>query len=97
MGSEEAARMLQRKRERGCELWPSCSCNSTLAKYADELSDQEKIWDMSVLQWAETSIYITLSCVAQYCPDLAMKRYAWQQLQKSFWDRQRALDVHVEQ
>jgi len=70
--SERAARMLQKRlNQRHCELWPECGCHETLAKWANDLSDEEKIWPMDLFEWAETSIFITLACVARYCPDPA--------------------------
>jgi hypothetical protein len=95
--SEKAARMLQQRLTEGCTIWPHCGCHETLAKYASELSEEEKIWDTEVLAWAETSIFITLACIGRYCPDLAMKLYAKQQLTKGFWDRQKSMGIHVEQ
>jgi hypothetical protein len=95
--SERAARMLQKRlNQRHCELWPECGCHETLAKWANDLSDEEKIWPMDLFEWAETSIFITLACVARYCPDPATKLYAKEQLQKGFWDRQKSMGIHVE-
>lgn len=79
-----------------CRLWPDCGCYETLAKWGDDLSDEERIWPIDLLAWAETSIFITLACVARYCPDPAVKAYAKQQLRDRFWDRQKSLGVHME-
>lgn len=95
--SQKAARAMQEFRAHGCQLLPRCACHETLAKYASELSDEEKIWPMDVLEWAETSIFITLACVSKYCPDLAMKIYAKGQLANRFWDRQKSMGLPMEQ
>ena len=94
---EKAARAHQEFQRRGCTLWPLCSCHDTLAKWRDDLSDEEKIWQMDALAWAETSIFITLACVSKYCPDPAMKLYAKHQLSKRFWNRQKAMGLPMEQ
>jgi hypothetical protein len=96
--SEQVARMVrQRLNQQSCELWPLCGCHETLAKYADELSDEGKVWDPEVLAWAETSIFITLACVSRYCPDLETRLYAIRQLQDKWWDRQKAMGLPLQQ
>jgi len=95
--SQKAARMMQEFRTYGCTLWPECACHETLEKWASDLSDEEKIWDMDVLAWAETSIFITLACISKYCPDPTMKIYAKHQLSKRFWDRQKSMGLPLEQ
>ena len=80
-----------------CELWPECGCHETLEKWAHDFSDEQRIWPMDLLEWAETSIFITLACVGRYCPDPIVKAWAKQQLRDKWWDRQKAMGVHVEQ
>jgi len=52
---------------------------------------------MDSLEWAETSIFITLACVGRYCPDPIVKAWAKQQLKDKFWQRQNAMGIYVEQ
>jgi len=93
-----AKRMLhERLNAKHCELWPACGCCETLEKWAKDLSDEERIWDMEMLEWCETSIFITLACVERYCPDPIVKAWAKQQLRDKWWDRQKAMGIHVEQ
>jgi hypothetical protein len=87
----------ERLNAKECELWPLCGCCETLGRWAQELSDEEKIWDLEVLSWAETNIFITLACVERYCPDPIVKAWAKQQLKDKWWDRQKDMGVHVEQ
>jgi len=75
----------------------ACGCCETLEKWAKDLSDEERIWDMEMLEWCETSIFITLACVERYCPDPIVKAWAKQQLRDKWWDRQKAMGIHVEQ
>lgn len=97
MKSWQAARILsERLNAKHCELWPDCGCYETLAKWGQDLSDEEKVWDTEVLSWAETNIFITLACIARYCPDPKMKAYAKQQLRNRFWDRQKSMGIHME-
>ena len=35
-----------------CELWPECSCYETLGKWAHDLSDEQRIWPIDLLEWA---------------------------------------------
>ena len=78
-------------------MWPACGCCETLEKWAKDLSDEERIWDMEMLEWCETSIFITRACVERYCPDPIVKAWAKQQLRDKWWDRQKAMGIHVEQ
>ena len=95
--TEKAVRIYrERVNAKHCELWPDCGCYETLVKWGDDLSDEERIWPIDLLAWAETSIFITLACVARYCPDPAVKAYAKQQLKDRFWDRQKSMGVHME-
>jgi len=45
------------------------------------------------LEWAETTIFLSLTCIAKFCPDIAMKQYARRQLEDTFWSKQKALSV----
>jgi len=79
-----------------CNLWPSCSCYSTLELWARELQDGERektIYKFEQLEWAETTIFLSLACIGKFCPDIAMKMYARRQLEDTFWSRQKALSV----
>jgi hypothetical protein len=76
-----------------CDLWPECGCHETLAQWAHDLSEEKRIWPIELLEWSETTIFISLACVAKFCPDRAMKAYAKRQLQDEFWDHQKALSV----
>jgi len=80
-----------------CELWPECSCYEILGKWAHDLGDEQRIWPIDLLEWAETSIFITLACVGRYCPDPIVKAWAKQQLKDQFWQRQKAMGIYVEQ
>jgi hypothetical protein len=90
--SEKAAQML-RERFAGevCQLWPRCGCHETLRRWLYDLNDAERVWPRDVLEWAETSIFISLACVARHCPDPVVKAYAAGQLRDKFWDHQRAM------
>ena len=80
-----------------CGLWPHCGCCETLDKWAKDLSDEERIWPLDLLDWAETSVFINLACVSRYCPDPIVKRWAKQQLRDKFWLRQKSMGIYVEQ
>jgi len=80
-----------------CELWPHCGCAETLDKWGKDLSDEKRLWPTDLLDWAETSIFINLACVARYCPDPVVKAWAKQQLQDQFWQRQKSMGIYVEQ
>jgi hypothetical protein len=69
----------ERLNAKHCALWPHCGCCETLEKWGRDLSDEERTWDLEVLDWAETSIFITLACVGRYCPDPIVKSWARQQ------------------
>jgi hypothetical protein len=90
--SERGARMLQEVlKDQVCQLWPSCGCHQTLKRWLYDLNDEDRIWPKDVLEWAETSIFISLACVAHHCPDPVVKAYAVEQLWDDFWDEQRAM------
>lgn len=72
-----------------CNLWPECACNKTLVHWQSKILDNELEWTFEDLQWADLSIFITLSCVAERCPSRKTKTYALLQLLNPWWDRQR--------
>jgi len=78
---------------KSCGLWPACGCYETLAKWAIDLSDEERTFDLEVLEAGEVNIFISLCCVAKYCPDQQTKIYARRQLLKPFWNTQKELSV----
>jgi len=92
----QKAKQILEERLRGgvCNLWPYCGCHETLEQWAENLSDGERIFPMEQLDWAQTTIFISLCCMAKYCPDLGMRVYAMGQLQDKFWDEQKMLSVH---
>ena len=80
--------------ERYCSLWPNCGCYETLAQWKKNIvDDQETIWRPDQLEWAETSIFISLACMERHCPDRAMRVYARGQLKDRFWDRQWSMSI----
>jgi hypothetical protein len=80
-----------------CGTWPDCGCYGTLELWGRYLQDDERFWKLEELEIGEQTIYINLACVSHYCPDPVVREYARQQLKKRFWDRQRAMDIHMEQ
>jgi len=90
---EIAERMLKSKT---CLLWPRCGCHETLKRWIYNLNDIDRVWAMEVLECAESLIFISLACVSHHCPDRVVKAYARGQLRDKFWDRQKAMGVHVE-
>jgi hypothetical protein len=57
-----------------CQLWPCCGCHETLERWATDLIDEEKIWELDVLEAGEVMVFISLCCVARHCPDRATKK-----------------------
>jgi hypothetical protein len=80
------AEMMRRKR---CDLWPECSCHKSLLHWQGLLSDDGMVWEFDHLQWADTSIFLVLSCLERHCPNRKVKAYAAMQLLDPWWDRQR--------
>ena len=72
-----------------CGLWPECACNKTLVHWQSKLLTKHYRWKFESLLWADTSIFLTLSCVAERCPSRKIKTYAQMQLLNPWWDRQR--------
>jgi hypothetical protein len=73
-----------------CELWPDCACNKFMIHQQQRLPDESIVWDTEVLAAIETILFFTLQCVAEYCPDPKVKRYARTQLLNPYWNSQRA-------
>ena len=71
-----------------CGLWPDCACRATLVHWQNKPLENGQ-WDLESLSWAETSIFLTLSCVAERCPERRIRTYAQMQLLNLWWDRQR--------
>jgi hypothetical protein len=90
---ETLRRMLETK---VCGLWPECGCYHTLVRWQENLRDEERVWEPEQLEWAETTIFFSLACVARHCPDPVTKAYAKGQLRKRFWDRQKSMCIWVE-
>jgi hypothetical protein len=84
------AKLLRRKR---CDLWPDCCCNKTLLHWQDRLPYEEFELTLEQLSWAETSVFLALSCIAAHCPQRRVRAYAEMQLIKPWWDRQRRLET----
>jgi hypothetical protein len=57
------------------------------------VDDEETIWSLEQLDWAETAIFITLACMERHCPDPSMRAYAKGQLQDQFWNRQKSMSI----
>jgi hypothetical protein len=89
INAEDQAQISKLIRAKRCALWPDCSCRSTLIHWQDKLLNDYKGWGNEQLRWAETSIFITLSCVAHRCPDRKIKTWAMIQLLNPWWDRQK--------
>lgn len=83
---ERISELINAKR---CALWPDCACHETLVHWQDKLENDYKGWSNEKLRWAETSIFITLSCVAKRCPNRKIKSWAMVQLLNPYWDRQK--------
>jgi hypothetical protein len=81
-----AVELLSAKR---CGLWPDCACHQTLLHWQRRASDEGLIEAPEQLAWAETSIFLTLSCIAERCPSSRYRTYAAMQLLNPWWDRQR--------
>src|SRR5262245_51692261 len=71
-----------------CTIWPSCSCYKTLLHWQHTLEEHGD-WSISDLSWAETSIFLALSCVEAHCPSQQYRAFAQVQLLNPWWDRQR--------
>ena len=88
-----ALKLLQSSR---CNLWPGCSCYQTLLHWQHALEEGDD-WSVAQLSWAETSIFLALSCVAVHCPSRKYREFAQLQLLNPWWDCQRAGLNRVEQ
>jgi hypothetical protein len=74
---------------RDCTLWPTCACFQHLTHWQKQLYNEELFWTIEQLAWAETAIFLSLSCAAAHCPDQEIKSYCQKQLTASWFDRQR--------
>ena len=83
-------RLLSEKR---CGLWPDCGCSKTLRHWEDRIFTET--FTEAQLAWAETSIFLSLSCIEVHCPNKKMRAYATLQLLNSGWDRQRQIGNNV--
>jgi hypothetical protein len=86
-GDEWISKLLHSKH---CDFYPDCVCNQTLCHWQDKLSEDAMNWEITHLAWAETSIFLALSCVAYRCPERRVKAWAQRQLLNKYWNRQRA-------
>jgi len=89
MNDEDQERISKLLHAKRCALWPHCGCHSTLVHWQNKLTNDYKGWSPEQLQWAETSIFITLSCVANRCPNRKIKTWAMMQLLNPWWDGQK--------
>jgi len=87
-----AIELLNRKR---CAFWPNCRCNETLADWQDALPNERL--SIEALIWAETSIFLALSCVADRCLSRRHRVWAQANLLNPWWDLQRVGRSRVEQ
>lgn len=87
------AQQYLRENSKSCGLWPECGCHETLERWAIDLSDERRIWDLEVLQAGEINLFVSLCCIAKHCPDKETKLYARRQLMKDFWSYQKSLSV----
>jgi hypothetical protein len=78
-----------------CQFWPHCHCNSILIHWQHSLEDRD--WPISDLKWAETAIFLALSCVEAHCPSQKHRAFAQVQLLNPWWDLQRVGRSRVEQ
>ena len=77
--------------DRECELWGNCSCFWTLELWGRLLQDENKTWFMDELEWGETTLFISLACIAKHCPNQESKAYAQRQLEDKYWAKQKAM------
>jgi hypothetical protein len=77
------------QKSKRCSLWPDCGCKAQLVHWQERVCDHDEEWEFESIRWAETSIFITLSCLADRCPDRRIRNYANCQLLSPWWDRQR--------
>jgi hypothetical protein len=88
-----AKQILKERLEGGACNWPLCSCYSALAEWSEKLSDEERVFPMEMLEWGETSVFISLCCMQAHCCDLEQRIYAAGQLLDPFWERQKAMSI----
>ena len=63
-----------------------CTCRAFLLAWAEQLSDESKIWPLDELADIEQMIYGRLCRVAQCCVVPEFKKYAEAQLKDERWD-----------
>jgi hypothetical protein len=79
-----------------CNLFPNCSCYHTLLHWQQALEEHDD-WSAADLSWAETSIFLALSCVEAHCPSQQYREFAQVQLLNPWWDCQRRGRNRVEE
>jgi hypothetical protein len=79
------AEVLKRKR---CQLYPECACHELVIRWQQLPADEWPL-EFEALAWAETSIFLALSCLERHCPDRQVRIYATLQLLNSYWNRQK--------
>lgn len=63
-----------------CLLWPDCGCHDNLVHWQQALGDDDRVFTMEQIEWAEEVIFYTCACVAHHCPDREVKAYCARQL-----------------
>ena len=86
MGRNAITKSLNRKR---CELWPECTCHELVIRWQQLPDDEWPLLEFEQLAWAETSIFLALSCLERHCPDRRVRAYATLQLLDPWWNRQK--------
>jgi hypothetical protein len=97
INADDQVRISEFLNSKRCALWPDCSCFDTLVHWNDKLENDYEGWSLEQLRWAEMSIFITLSCVANRCPDQKIKTAAMMQLLSPWWDRQKRNEEMTEE
>jgi hypothetical protein len=64
---------------RDCLLWPDCGCFNNLAHWQEALQDEDRIFSLEQLEYAEELLFYTCACVAAHCPDPKIKAYGARQ------------------
>jgi len=82
---------MRKPRVKRCQRWPHCDCQSSLDRWRNELSDPDRVWEPEMLEWAETDIFLSLSCMSHHCPGPLMRAYAIEQLSDPYWIRQKLM------
>jgi hypothetical protein len=69
---------------------------ATLLLWAANLQDEGMTFKPGDLEWAQTTIFLSLACMTKRCPDRRMKAYAKEQLRDQFWLKQKANGIWAE-